>query len=414
MTFDRALKRGRLLMFREFLAGRKNGPILSLSELRAAIPPVGETYLGLRDVALCAFAGTEGRSRDFSSGFWPLKGWMRERWNRVRGLMLSGDLTEPVTAFELGGLFFVRDGNHRVSVARAEGIEYLSAEVTRLDLPIAFGCGLRRSGIPALMAKLRFQEATGAIAILGEAAFDVRTARGWEGLSRSVREGHRRWFVQRRGREPGQRELVESWNAEIYASTVELIRRQALSRLFPGRGSGDIFSDIMEHWAGLPAETWFADAFAAYLRARKWRAYPLWLASRIRSFLTELGASPAEERSVFLLDSHLEAIRPGALLPEGDASWYRFLHGQLFGSHFRWLNARLGRLPEMGELTGDWYDRLLAPTLEAWTALSPGMPFPAFYRGLMRAWGRRVFREKRPLGLEDAIRSWLASTKHAS
>jgi hypothetical protein len=87
--------------------------------------------LGRRTVAIERIAGSVGRSSDFDKDFLPIRRSMRERWERVdRAFHLGVDLA-PVVLYELGGRYFVLDGNHRVSVARYQGVQWIEAEVTR-------------------------------------------------------------------------------------------------------------------------------------------------------------------------------------------------------------------------------------------------------------------------------------------
>lgn len=87
-------------------------------------------YAGLRTVSLARIRGSEGRSEDFSARFRPLTAHNRERWLRVAVAHLKGIVLPPVELIQVGDDYYVRDGNHRVSVARAFGQESIEALVT--------------------------------------------------------------------------------------------------------------------------------------------------------------------------------------------------------------------------------------------------------------------------------------------
>ena len=87
--------------------------------------------LGRRTVAIEKIVGSVGRSRDFDGDFLPIRRSMRERWGRVDRAFHLGVELAPVVLYELGGRYFVLDGNHRVSVARYQGVRWIEAEVTR-------------------------------------------------------------------------------------------------------------------------------------------------------------------------------------------------------------------------------------------------------------------------------------------
>jgi hypothetical protein len=88
--------------------------------------------LGRTVVAVEKIVGSVGRSRDFDGDFLPIRRGLEERWKRVDRAFHKGVELPPVVLYKLGGRYFVVDGNHRVSVARYQGVEWIEAEVTQL------------------------------------------------------------------------------------------------------------------------------------------------------------------------------------------------------------------------------------------------------------------------------------------
>ena len=74
--------------------------------------------------------GSVGRRRDFDGAFMPLRASAGERWKRVDLAFHQGKDLPPVSLYRLGDAYFVEDGNHRVSVARFHGAEWIEADVT--------------------------------------------------------------------------------------------------------------------------------------------------------------------------------------------------------------------------------------------------------------------------------------------
>jgi hypothetical protein len=87
-------------------------------------------YGGLREVALDDIRGTEARQNDFDDRFNPLTDKTRQRWQSVAKAYEVGMDLPPVELIQVGQTYFVRDGHHRVSVARAFGQNTIMAEVT--------------------------------------------------------------------------------------------------------------------------------------------------------------------------------------------------------------------------------------------------------------------------------------------
>jgi hypothetical protein len=87
--------------------------------------------LGLQCVSLAQIRGSEGRCHDFDASFRPLCQHNQTRWLAVAQLFERGADMPPVELIQVGEVYFVRDGHHRVSVARARGHHDIEAVVTR-------------------------------------------------------------------------------------------------------------------------------------------------------------------------------------------------------------------------------------------------------------------------------------------
>lgn len=106
--------------------------LLDLKELRPNLLEESLSYIGARTVAIDRIRGTEGRSQDFDINFRPLTERSRGRWLQIALIVLRGDSLPAVELVKSGDYYFVRDGHHRISVARALGQKYIDAIVTSL------------------------------------------------------------------------------------------------------------------------------------------------------------------------------------------------------------------------------------------------------------------------------------------
>jgi len=111
----------------------KSRRLLDLSALRKASSLVGGYSIGLRTVAISKIRGSEGRSEDFDQEFHPLKLHNQGRWLGVAAARQRGVVLPPVDLIQIGGIYFVRDGHHRISVAKAFGQDEIEADVTVLE-----------------------------------------------------------------------------------------------------------------------------------------------------------------------------------------------------------------------------------------------------------------------------------------
>jgi hypothetical protein len=109
--------------------GRETG-LLNLETEKARYTVMGCHDGGLQTVEIRRIVGSECRTRDFDSDFHPVGGKLKERWVSVAVARQMGTLLPPVALVQMGDGYYVRDGHHRISVARRLGEEFIEAEVT--------------------------------------------------------------------------------------------------------------------------------------------------------------------------------------------------------------------------------------------------------------------------------------------
>src|SRR5215207_8791776 len=105
------------------------GRLLAFEEVGKGHLAHNRRRLGLRDVEVSKIVGSVGRHDAFDRGFMPTKASVAERWKRVDRAFHSGLDLPAVRLYKIGDSYFVEDGNHRVSVARYQGVETIEADV---------------------------------------------------------------------------------------------------------------------------------------------------------------------------------------------------------------------------------------------------------------------------------------------
>jgi hypothetical protein len=132
--FQRARRRQLLSRLSRRL-GREPGDvdvILPYDEVVAALGYVEESYDGLHTVPLDSILGTVDRAKGFDRQFRPTTARVRTRWERIANAVRRGEPMPPISLYRIGEVYFVRDGHHRVSVARALGRTEIDAYVTEV------------------------------------------------------------------------------------------------------------------------------------------------------------------------------------------------------------------------------------------------------------------------------------------
>lgn len=254
-SFSRARRRASLLsLLRAF--GRSDDSLLAYEDVRRRLHAVEGSAPVLEDVPIEAIVGSVGRYNDFTREFLPKVDSDQERWVGVR-LAMSGQAgTPPVELYRIGEAYFVRDGNHRVSVARQLGARTIQAYVTPVHARVPLSAETRPDDVILAAEQARFLEET-AVDELRPGA-DVRlTAPGGYSALREHIAVHRYYMGLEQGREVGEAEAVAHWYDEVYRSVVDAIHAAGVMREFPGRTETDLYLWLSHHRGRLATDLGF-------------------------------------------------------------------------------------------------------------------------------------------------------------
>lgn len=124
-----------------------SGRLLDLAEVEATCPVQARFHAGARSVPLEQIQGSEGRSHDFDRNFRPMQNHTKSRWVGIAAAHSQGRVLPLVELIQVGDVYFVRDGHHRISVAQALGQTAIDAEVTvwQVEAPLPWQAAARRN-----------------------------------------------------------------------------------------------------------------------------------------------------------------------------------------------------------------------------------------------------------------------------
>jgi hypothetical protein len=115
---------------------RNSNHLLAFDQVREGLWIEEQHYQGLQTISLDNIVGSEGRSRDFDRAFFPRESRTKERWVSIDQAYYQDVPLPPIELIKVGENYIVRDGNHRVSVARARKQDFIDAYVTELEMSI--------------------------------------------------------------------------------------------------------------------------------------------------------------------------------------------------------------------------------------------------------------------------------------
>lgn len=158
--FSRARRKEALSRLRRRVQGAADvGAILPFDEVVAALGRTGERDAGLQSIDLDAIAGTVGREHaGFDRAFRPTTPALRTRWERIARIMREGGSLPPISVYRVGEVYFVRDGHHRVSVARALGLDTIEGRVVEVTTRVGADSRLTVADLPRKTHERLFRE----------------------------------------------------------------------------------------------------------------------------------------------------------------------------------------------------------------------------------------------------------------
>ncbi len=229
--------------------GDHRSEMLSLSDIKSIVKPTSEAFAGIQTVEIERIVGSEDRYADFSRSFLPRTQHSRDRWVNIRMAHFRGIELPPITLYELGGIYFVRDGNHRVSVAKRLGAQYIDAEVTSLASKIALHPEMTREEIKESIIELERKQ------FYSETGLDNLRPRGKLVFSETGRyqelfehiKAYRSCLREMRREEVPFEEAMLAWYDEFFFPVVTVVEEERLLRRFPGRTAADLYLWIVKH-----------------------------------------------------------------------------------------------------------------------------------------------------------------------
>jgi hypothetical protein len=235
-----------------------NVDLVSYDEVAKRIKARQQIEMGTQMVPLSKIVGSVGRYRDFTRTFLPRAGVNPERWARVDAAMHSMEGFPPIEVYKIGDVYFVRDGNHRVSVARANGLTHIEAYVTEIptDVPLHME-DFERDQWLIKIERAEFLKETQLDAIRPGHGIELTEPGRYQILLRhiQVHQYLRNLDLERAGSDHRLtwEEAVASWYDNIYLPMVEAIRSHDLLSSFPKRTEADLYLWIAFHREQLAA-----------------------------------------------------------------------------------------------------------------------------------------------------------------
>jgi hypothetical protein len=253
--FSRARRRAFLRRIGAYLRRDPgSNQLLSFEEVKDALGAVSQVYLGMREVPVSKIVGSVGRHRDFDRAFLPSKPDLGTRWRRIDEIMHSAEELPPVSLYKIGDAYFVQDGNHRVSVARQQGVEMIDAEVIELRTRVPVDSELTARDLLHKVEHRHLLERLPIDRVLPEIKVKFSDVADYRRLATYI-EAHGFRVSQLWKRYVSPEEVLRDWYEYSYRPIAEMVREERILDAFPDRTELDLYLWIVYHRERLALET---------------------------------------------------------------------------------------------------------------------------------------------------------------
>ena len=252
--FQSAHLRGKLQGVLARITGKSN-ELLSYEDVADKLKLQGRSDKGIQSIPVDAIIGSVGRYTDFTRTFLPRRAQDQQRWANVKAVALDplGEGLQPVEVYKVSDVYFVLDGNHRVSIARQEGWKTIEAHVIEIQTDIPLTPEIKPEELIVKAEYADFLEQTGLNKNQEPVDLRITIPGGYQKLLDEI-SVYRTQLEDEQHRNMSLQHSAEHWYSELYLPFAEAVRERGMMRWFPDRTMTDLYVWMSEHRSELEKE----------------------------------------------------------------------------------------------------------------------------------------------------------------
>lgn len=224
--------------------------LLSYDEVRRRLKAAQSMEKGIQEIPLDSIIGSVNRYTDFTRDFLPRSAVHADRWANVEIAYTGMTGVPPIEVYQLGDVYFVKDGNHRVSVARQLGANTIEAYVTEIKTKVPVTTETTTEDLILKAEYAEFLEKTRLIELRPEADLALTVPGKYGDLEEHI-SVHRYFMGIEQLRDISYEEAVAHWYDTVYRPMTQIMNNYGILDEFPGRTEADLYLWIAEHRADL-------------------------------------------------------------------------------------------------------------------------------------------------------------------
>jgi len=245
IDFDEARRKAEIREVFARLTGESTR-LLSYEEVRNKLKATEANKRTYKEIPLSSIVGSVGRYTDFSRDYLPLRDSMRNRWAAIMEKTTNLLGLPPIDVYQIGDVYFVLDGNHRVSVARELEATHIQAYVTELRTRVPISPDIEPDQLIIKAEQVDFLENSQIDKFYSQADLSVTNPGQYPILEDHI-SVHQFFMGIDEDREIPYYEAVIHWYESVYMGVVDIIRERGILHRFPNRTETDLYIWISKH-----------------------------------------------------------------------------------------------------------------------------------------------------------------------
>jgi len=243
--FSKAMQKAFWEEIRGFFA-RKSTRLLPFDEVKDKLEIWFVQDLGMQTISIDSIVGSEGRYKSFTRHFLPIQEDLRDRWKNVAQAYYFQRNLPPVELYRVQDTYFVKDGHHRISVARAKGVRYIEARVYKYecDVPLSKEMDLEKLAIQETYHQ--FLKDTQLNISRPHLRLQLTLLGGYPILMEHI-QAHKHYLEKKKGEEVSIPEAACSWYDNVYMPLAIAIRKNRIMKQFPHRKETDFYLWVIQN-----------------------------------------------------------------------------------------------------------------------------------------------------------------------
>ncbi len=228
----------------------KSDDLLAYDEVRNKLRGIEGADKQLKEIPLDSIIGSVNRYTDFTRNFLPRRSIDKQRWARVKAAMESQTGLPPVEVYQIGEVYFVQDGNHRVSIARSEGSEFIEAYVKPVYIKVPFSSESNPDDLIIKYEWADFLDKTHIDQLFPNSKINITSPGRYAFILQQIEAIH--FALEfKLGKEISYQDAVLYWHNNIYLPIVEIIDERGMLEDFPERTETDLYIWILKYQSEL-------------------------------------------------------------------------------------------------------------------------------------------------------------------